>query len=367
MTSAEAGGRALAIRLWLGCLATQELMTIYLGIRLGLYECLLREGPATALQLAGRARIGHRYAREWLEQQAVAGIITVTDTSRAADDRVYALPAGHGTVLTGSDNPISVAPMAVLPIGAVAGALPQLLEAYRTGAGVPDTAYGSDWRDGHEAANRALFSRDLPAWIRRWLPDVHARLAAGPSRIADIACGAGWSSIALALSYPGARVDGFDLDPVILGTASKNAASRGLASQVCFEVRDAQAPDAWPAGRDGEGYDLVCVFDALHEMPRPVEVLRCCRAILAPGGSVLVMDARVAETFTAPADETERFQYATSVLHCLPVGLTGVSPAGTGTAMRPAMVREYALAAGFAEVEVTGVEERFHRLYRLRG
>lgn len=366
MLPAEARAKALAIRLWLACLATQELMIVYVGIRLGLYDCLLREGPATTAEFAVRARIEHRYAREWLEQQAVAGIVGVDDRS-APDDRVYTLPPEYGAVLTASDSPLSVAPMAALPIGAVARALPQLLKAFRTGDGVPDSAYGPDWRDGHVAANRALFSHDLPSWLRTMLPDVHALLASGMPRIADIACGAGWSSISLARSYPGARVDGFDLDPVVLQTARRNAAECGVADRVSFTVRDAENPGGGPAGRHDGAYDLVCVFDALHEMARPVDALRCCRGMRAAGGSVLVMDARVSEVFTAPADEIERFQYATSVLHCLPAGRAGRPSAGTGTVMRPATVREYAFAAGFSAVEVINVRERFHRLYRLTG
>jgi hypothetical protein len=114
-------------------------------------------------------------------------------------------------------------------------------------------------------------------------------------------------------------------------------------------------------------YDLVCVFDALHEMARPVEVLRACRAMRAPDGTVLVMDAKVAERFTAPADEIERFQYATSVLHCLPACLAEQPSAGTGTVMRVETVRDYARRAGFADVRLVPVEERFHRLYRLVG
>src|SRR5262249_9518099 len=98
----------------------------------------------------------------------------------------------------------------------------------------------------------------------------------------------------------------------------------------------------------------------------PVEVLRRCGAMCATGSGVLVMDAKVADEFTAPANEIERFQYTTSVLHCLPVCLAAQPSAGTGTVMRPALLRRYAQEAGFPEVEILPVEERFHHLYRLR-
>jgi hypothetical protein len=100
-------------------------------------------------------------------------------------------------------------------------------------------------------------------------------------------------------------------------------------------------------------------------MVRPVEVLRACRQLRAPGGTVLVMDAKVAPTFTAPGDDVERFQYGTSVLHCLPAARAAAGSTGTGTALRPSMVRELALRAGFGGVAVVNVPDRFHRMYRL--
>ena len=111
----------------------------------------------------------------------------------------------------------------------------------------------------------------------------------------------------------------------------------------------------------------MCLFDALHEMARSVEVLRTCRSLRAADGSVLVMDARVADRFIAPANEVERFQYGASVLHCLPACLAEQPSAATGTVMRVGTVRAYATEAGFDDVEVLVVEDRFHRLYRLIG
>jgi SAM-dependent methyltransferase len=351
----------MALRLWRSLLATQELLTIYLGVRLGLYDDLVAHGPASAPEFAVRADIAPRYAREWLEQQAVAGLIEVDDQAKPAEDRRYELPAAHAQVLTLSDSPLSMAALAVLPLGGVALALPELLAAYRTGAGVPDSSYGDDWRDGHSGANRALFAHQLAGWIAGTAPDVHVRLAGDGAKVADVACGAGWSTIALARAYPTARLDGFDLDPATIAQAQQHAQEAGVADRVSFAVRDAADPEL--AG----GYDLVCLFDALHEIAQPVTVLASCRALRSTDGCVLVMDARVAEEFTVPADDVERFQYATSVLHCLPACLSGPDSAGTGTVMRPAAVTNLAEQAGFAAVWQLPVDDRFHRLYRLVG
>lgn len=356
-----AEARTMAMRMWRTLCAAQELLTIYLGVRLGLYDELAVAGPATAPELAARAGIDLRYAREWLEQQAVAAILTVDAVEKPADDRRYTLPPGHARVLTLSDRPESMAALAVLPLGGVAGALPHLLTAYRSGAGVPDSAFGVDWREGHAGANRAIFTHQLGGWIAALLPDVHDRLSSPGARIADVACGAGWSSIALARAYPQARVDGLDLDPDAISDARRNAARAGVTDRVRFAVRD--AADAELTG----SYDLVCLLDALHEMSRPVDVLRACRELRNPSGAVVVMDARVAPRFTAPGDDVERFQYATSVLHCLPACLAGADSMGTGTVMRPDAVAAMARQADFTDVRELAVADRFHRLYRMVG
>jgi hypothetical protein len=110
----------------------------------------------------------------------------------------------------------------------------------------------------------------------------------------------------------------------------------------------------------------VTILEALHDMPQPVAVLRAARDLLAPGGCVFVGDERTADRFEAPAGEVERLLYGASILHCLPVGMMGESPAGTGTVMRVGTVQRYANEAGFTGFEVLPIEHEFYRFYRLR-
>jgi 2-polyprenyl-3-methyl-5-hydroxy-6-metoxy-1,4-benzoquinol methylase len=251
--------------------------------------------------------------------------------------------------------------MVVLPVGGIAAVLPRLVEVYRTGAGLPYAEYGDALRGGQAGLNRPVFDRQVPAWIARLLPDLHTILQQDGVRIADVGCGTGWSSIALARNYPRARVDGIDLDAASIADATEilnGLNGTDVADRVRFAVRDAADPEL--SGR----YQLVCIFDALHDMARPVEVLRACRSMLAPDGVVLLMEPGVGERFTSPAPDPERFQYAVSVLHCLPVGMAEQPSAATGTVMRPSTVRGYAAAAGLS-TEVIRVDHPFHRLYRL--
>jgi SAM-dependent methyltransferase len=323
-------------------------------VKLGLYESLHRDGPATVAQLASRTGLAPRYLREWLEQQAVCGLLAYSDPFGSAQARVYRLPPGHERVLVASDDPLSLVSGALLPIGGVAAALPHLIEAFATGAGVPDERFGDDWRQGHGGANRAVYTHQLAGWLRRHVPHVVA-----PQRIADIGCGAGWASLALARAYPSATVVGYDLDAQSVGSATRHAKEAGLAERVSFQVADA-------VSLSGQ-FDLVCLFDTLHELPAPVDVLRACRALRADGGTVLVMDARVADRFTAPGDEVERFQYATSVLHCLPAGLAAEGSTARGTVMRLADVRSLVRSSGYADLRYVDLDDRFHRLYELTG
>jgi SAM-dependent methyltransferase len=356
-TTAPAASAALAERIFNASIATMDLASIYLGDRLGFYAALAELGAATPGELAARAGANERYAREWLEQQAASALLAVDDPAAAPEARRYRLPAGHAETLLDRDSLNYMAPLARLSIG-VLGPLPALLRAYREGGGVPYPDYGADTRQGIAHLNRPMFLHQLGGWLAA-VPGLDARLGAPGTRVADLACGTGWSSIAIARAHPAALVDGFDVDDASIEEARVNAAAEGLADRVRFHVQDASDPAL--AGR----YDLVTIFEAVHDMARPVEALATVRRLLAEGGSALVADERVAERFAAPGDELERFNYGWSILHCLAVGMADSPSAGTGTCMRPDTLRAYAVEAGFADVEVLPVEHDFWRFYRL--
>ena len=236
------------------------------------------------LQQGAHRLKGEVALREWLEQQAAAGILACENPDAAPDQRRFALPAGHDAALLDPGEP------------------------------------------GQRHRLRARRDR---------LPDA-------------------------ARAYPLTHVDGIDEDSASIEAARRNAAEAGLAERVRFFRHDA-ADDGL-----GGAYDLVTICEALHDMARPVEALRAARRLLADGGCVIVADERVGERFTAPTeDPVERFCYAASVLHCLPVGRADEHSAATGTVMRPPTLRAYAEQAGFTHVEVLPIENDLWRFYRL--
>jgi len=346
----------LADRLVSAVLGAFEAAAVDLGDRLGWYRALA-DAPATAPQLAARTGTAARYAREWLEQQAVAGYLTVEDVRAAPDERCYSLPEEHRAVLADETDPMFTTPFARLAM-ALTRNLPRLAEAYRDGGGLSWAEMGHDAREAQAAANRPFFCGPLVTEVLPSLPDIDAALRGG-ARVADIGCGFGWSSIGIAVGYPAARVDGFDVDVPSVERARTNAAEAGVADRVRFDVTDAGTVAA-----DG-GYDLVAAFECVHDLPDPVAVLTAMRRMVRPGGTVLVMDERVAESFTAPGGEVERLMYGYSLTCCLADALATTSAVGTGTVMRPATLEGYARAAGFDGIEVLPVEHDFFRFYRL--
>jgi SAM-dependent methyltransferase len=354
-----AGQRDTFIEKFLGFASgTFSLFSMYIGERLGYYHALAN-GPLTSAELAVRTNTHERYAREWLEQQTVAGIVEVEDENLDATSRRFRLPPGHAEPLIERDSLNYVAPITRLLAGAVRP-IDSLLEAYRTGGGVPFSEYGSDLREGQAAINRPAFLHQLSQEWLPAMPDVHQRLQSKPpARVADIGCGYGWSSIGIAQGYPNIHVDGFDLDEPSIALAQENAHQHNIADRVHFQVRDAGDPAL--AGQ----YDLVTAFECVHDLSNPVAALKVMKQLAGDRGTVFIVDERVGDTFTAKGNDIEWMMYGWSILHCLPVGMVDPPAAGTGTVMRTDTLKSYAKEAGFRDVEVLPIENFFFRFYRL--
>lgn len=347
----------LAERIFGALLGTVDILSVFLGDRLGWYRSLVADGPATPPQLADRTATHPRYAREWLEQQAVTGLLTLDQPDDDPDARVYSIPAATAEVMTDETSLSYLAPFARMFV-AVGPQLPGLLEAYRSGGGVSWDQLGTEARESQADGNRPWYERQL-ADALAGVPHVHAALSSPGAVIADVGCGAGWSSIALAKAYPGATVEGFDIDAPSVAMATANGAAQGVSDRVRFTAGDAAA---MPRCRFAAAFAFECV----HDMPRPVEVLAAARAALAPGGFLVVMDEAVAETFGPDGDDLERVMYGFSLLVCLPDGMSSPGSVGTGTVMRPATLRRYAEEAGFTGFDVLPIEDfGFWRFYLL--
>jgi SAM-dependent methyltransferase len=333
-------------------LGGMEMLSIALGDRLGFYA-LLAEGPLTADELAAKADTDPRWTREWLEQQAVVGYLTVTDGR-------FALAPGVAETLAQPEALTTMAPAARM-IAAAGAQWTRIADAARTGDGLGWREYGRDMFESQADQNRPQLEQLLPdSWLEQALPDVHRGLAAGePLLVADVGCGGGWAAIGLARRWPSATVHAYDVDGPSVELARSNVTRAGLADRVTVLQQDIAAE------QPGQTYDLALAVECIHDMPRPVPVLAAMRQMVGADGHVLVIDEKVADEFTPPGDEVEQLMYGFSVLICLPDGMSGADSAATGTVIRRSTMQRYAREAGFADAEVLPVEHDLWRFYAL--
>ncbi len=355
----RAAAAAIADRVLSAATGTLDILVIALGDRLGYYRLLAQRGPLTAAALATASGTASRYAREWLEQQAVTGLVEVADPGQQPDARRYRLRPGVAEVLADPDQLSYLAPLA-RQLAAAARQLPALSHAYRNGGGVPWAAYGADMRESEADLNRPSYLRLLAGdWLAA-LPGVQQRLRGSPpARVADIGCGAGWSCIGLARGYPLLHVDGYDPDPESVALARRNVAAAGLTDRVHVHQTDITT-----AANRGP-YDLVTAFECVHDLPHPVPALAAMRRLAGATGTVFIADMKAAPQFTAPGDDVERLLYGFSLLICLPDSMSTPGSAATGTVLRPGTMRGYATEAGFTRIDILPIDHDVWRFYQL--
>ncbi len=353
--SEEAVG-AFADRIFSDLLGAMSTYATTIGVTLGWYEALAGADSMTSTELAAATDTDERYAREWLEQQTVSGYLRVIDAGQPQPDRRFSIAPEVSEILT---NRSSLGYMAPFPglLTSVGHHLPEVIDAYRTGAGFGWHQQGDGARCGQAEANRPMFLNLLGQEYLASVPAVDAALRSGGT-VADVGCGLGWSSIGIAHTYTQAKIDGYDIDAPSIEQARVNAAEAGVGERVRFHTIDV-------AELEADGYDVVLALECIHDMPDPVSVLRAMRNIVKPGGTVIVMDERVGEHFTGEPDPVEQFMYGFSLLCCLPDGRNAAESVATGTVMRASTLEGYATDAGFTAIEVLPLENDFFRFYQL--
>ena len=246
----------------MGAIISAPLMVI--GEKLGLYKAMAGAGPLSSQEVAERSGAAERYVREWLGNQAAGGYVTYDPES----DR-YTLPDEHALALADEDSPFYI--LGVYDsIASLYADEDQILEAFRSGGGMGWHEHDHRLFRGTERFFRPGYRAHL---VAEWIPaleGVQAKLERG-AKVADIGCGHGASTVIMADAFPNSEFFGFDYHDASIERARAAAREAGVEDRITFEV--ASAKD-YP----GSGYDLVCVFDCLHDMGDPVGRLGACAA-----------------------------------------------------------------------------------------
>jgi SAM-dependent methyltransferase len=307
---------------------------IDIGHRTGLFVAAA-EGPATSEELAARAGLVERYVREWLGAMVTGGII---DYDAATD--TYVLPAEHAAMLTG---PTGMGPIAAANT-VLAKHVGQVVRVFQEGGGVPFAAYAPEFTDALDAMGRGVFDTMLVADYLPLVPGLTEKLAAG-ARVADVACGTGHALVVLAREFPASTFVGYDLNEHAIARARAEATGAGL-TNVSFELEDAAriAPSA--------PFDVVFVFDAVHDQVAPEAVLARIHDALVPGGYFVMCEPHGGDSLAENlANPMAPVLYSVSTLHCLTVSLAH-GGAGIGTVFGEQHARRLLREAGFEDVAV---------------
>ena len=329
--------------------ATGATGQVVIGHRLGLYGALA-EGPATPEQLAERTGCNPRYLTEWLRGQAAGAYISydpATEKFSMTEEQVFCLADPNGPNL----------PAAALTVLGYLRAEPQISEAFRSGTGFGWHEHHHDVFVGTDAFYRSGYVTELvPGWIPA-LDGVEAKLTAG-GRVADLGCGLGTTSVLLAQAYPNTTITGFDYHPESIELAAKRAAEAGVADQVTFEVATAQT-------FEGSGYDLITMFDSLHDMGDPVGALRRVLESLTPDGTVLLVEPNASDKVEENFNPVGRLYYAGSTFLCVPNGLSQTGGYALGAQAGEAAIRQVVTEAGFTRFNRVA-QSPFNLVYEVR-
>jgi SAM-dependent methyltransferase len=336
MTLDEARVEAFAGRLFE--LYTGGMLTfmVDIGHRTGLFAAAAA-GPATSVELAERADLQERYVREWLGAMVTGGIVDLDPATGT-----YRLPAEHAACLTGPGAG-NLAPFSRLDTH-LAKHVDAVARAFREGGGVPYEEFRPEFTDVMDALGRGVFDELLLEAYLPLVPGLPERLAAG-ARVADVGCGTGHAIVLLAGAFPSSSFVGYDLAEDAIARARSEAAAAGLAN-ARFEVRDAATLAV------EQPFDVVLVFDAIHDQVAPAEVLARIHAALAPGGRFVMVEPRASSDPAGNlANPLAALLYSVSTLHCLTVSLAG-GGAGLGAAWGEELARSMLADAGFDDVVV---------------
>jgi len=331
--------------------ATLNAALVVMGDRLGLYRALAGAGALTSAELAERTGTAERYVREWLNAQAAGGYVTY----HPGEDR-YSLPPEQAVALTDEDSPAYLPGFFEIALGSVLDS-PRITDAVRNGGGVGWHEHNEHVHDGCERFFRPGYNANL---IESWLPaldGVVERLERG-ARVADVGCGHGASTILMAGAFPSSTFVGSDYHAGSIETARRRAAEAGVEERVRFEAAPA-------AGYAGDGYDLVTMFDCLHDMGDPVGAARHVLATLAPGGTWMIVEPAAGDRVQDNLNPVGRAYYGFSTLLCTPASLSQDVGLALGAQAGPARIEQVVGEAGFTRFRRVA-ETPFNHVYEAR-
>jgi 2-polyprenyl-3-methyl-5-hydroxy-6-metoxy-1,4-benzoquinol methylase len=331
--------------------ATLNTALVVMGDKLGLYRALADGGALSPAELAARTGTAERYVREWLNAQAAGGFVAYDP-----DSGRYALPPEQALALTDQDSPAYLPGFFQIALGSVLDS-PKITELARRGDGFGWHEHVHDVHDGCERFFRPGYNAHL---VAEWLPaldGVVEKLEQGAT-VADVGCGHGASTVLMAQAFPRSRFVGSDYYAGSIETARARAQDAGVGDRVDFQMAPA-------AAYSGTGYDLVTMFDCLHDMGDPVGAARHVHSTLKRDGTWLIVEPQAGDRVEDNFNPVGRAYYAFSTLLCTPASLSQEVGLALGAQAGEARIRDVVRAAGFTRFRRVA-ETPFNLVYEAR-
>lgn len=330
--------------------AVMHAATVVVGDQLGLYKALAA-APMTPEELAAKTSTDPRYVREWLSSQAASGYAHYDPESGA-----FSLDEEQTIALAVEGSPAFI-PGAFQIAVAQFKAIPKIVDAFRSGKGLGWHEHDVALFHGTERFFRPGYAANL---VASWIPaleGIEAKLKAGAS-VADVGCGHGASTLIMAEAYPRSRFVGFDYHEPSIAHARESAKKAGVADRVQFEV--ASAKD-FPAAN----YDLVAVFDCLHDMGDPVGAAEHVRSTLAPDGTWMIVEPFANDRLEDNLNPVGRVFYSASTFICTPASRSQEVGLCLGAQSGEKRMRDVVTGGGFRRFR-RAAETPFNLIYEAR-
>ena len=323
---------------------------VVIGEKLGLYKALAA-GPMTSLELSAKTGTDERYVREWLASQAAGGYVTYDEKTRR-----FSLSEEQAFTLANEDSPAYLPGAFELALGSLA-AVPRITESFRSGAGMGWHEHEEGVFHGCEKFFRPGYAANL---VSSWLPSLERvlpKLEAG-ARVADVGCGKGASTILMAKAFPNSQFFGFDYHDQSIAGARESAKRQGVGDRVTFAVAPAK-------GYPGKDYDLVTVFDCLHDMGDPAGASAHVLQSLKPDGTWMIVEPFANDDLKDNLNPVGRVYYSFSTLLCTPCSRSQEVGLCLGAQSGEARIREVVTSAGFSRFR-RAAETPFNLVYEAR-
>ena len=324
----------------------------YIGDRLGLFKAMAGAGPLTGRELADKTGLNERYVREWARAMVAAEYI---DYEQATEK--FVMTDEQAFVLADEDSPLFVGGGFQFATPTIWN-VPGVMEAFREGGGVSYAELGEEVPEAIERFFRPTYINFL---TQDWLPRVPAltKKLDGGIQVADIGCGCGQSTLAMAKAFPASQFLGIDSHPHSIERARRLAGEQGADNA---EFLCGVAQEVATMGRE---YDLVCSFDCIHDMTDPLGVLRAIREAMAADGVYVWSEPNASANPVENRNPVGKTFSAASPLHCLTVSLAH-DGAGLGTVIGESGARRLAREAGFSGFDRLPVEHPLIQVFALR-